>query len=124
MTASSQPSLFDAPRSERRGPYGGRPPAQRTSATSLAAAERMRPHAPTQREIVLLYVRSTGATGATRAEIARAACIPINAVCGRVAELLHREDGRLVRTGRRRDGGEVLAAEGRTFDHRNFERCK
>ena len=107
-----QPSLFDAP-AKRRAPYGGRAPAQRTSATSLAGAERIRPHAPRQRERVLAFVRTTGATGATRTEIALATGIMINAVCGRVAELLHREDGRLTRTGRRRDGGEVLAAEGR-----------
>ena len=107
-----QPSLFDVP-AQRRAPYGGRAPAQRTSATSLAGAERIQPHAPRQRERVLAFVRTTGAVGATRTEIALATGIAINAVCGRVAELLHREDGRLVRTGRRRDGGEVLAAEGR-----------
>jgi len=108
-----QPSLFYAPATRRRTPYGGHAPAQRTSATSLAGAERIQPHAPRQRERVLAFVRTTGALGATRLEIAAATGITINAVCGRVAELLHREDGRLVRTGRRRNGGEVLAAEGR-----------
>lgn len=114
MSTIQQPSLFDAPRPTRvRAPYGGRPPAQAGSPTSLAGAERIRGYAPTQRERVLEYVRSRGAFGATRLEIAHATGIAINAVCGRAAELLHHEDRRLVRTGRRRDGGEVLAAEGR-----------
>src|SRR5574337_1033049 len=112
MTAA-QGSLFDVPARPRRQPYGGRPPAQASSPTSVAGAERVRPHAPRQRERVLEAVRAAGAWGLTRQEIAHATGIAINAVCGRVAELLHPADARLTRTGRRRAGGEVLAAEGR-----------
>ena len=55
--------------------------------TSRAAAEFIRPHAPSLREQVFQYVASQGFNGATIEEIADALGIKQATVCGRVNEL-------------------------------------
>lgn len=63
-----------------------RPPHNVTS-TSIAAADFIAPHAPTQRQRVLDFIRSRGKGGATIAEIAEALSMRTASVCARVMEL-------------------------------------
>ena len=57
-------TLFDDIPPSEDGPYG-RPPSQRHSPTSVAAAEQVEPHAGTLRARVLEEIRRHGADGAT-----------------------------------------------------------
>jgi hypothetical protein len=67
------PSLFDEPpASAGPGPYGGELPAQRHSATSVAAAEAMKPSAAKQRADVLRAITAAGTAGLTDEECQKA----------------------------------------------------
>ena len=87
MTA--QFDLFIAPPRVRRPPY------QRDSETSRAAADHVAPRVGRLQARVLDYLRSRS-DGATLQEIAEATGIKINSVCGRVSELI--DKGLVVRT--------------------------
>lgn len=83
---------------------------QRRSPTSRAAAVRAQGKARSKRELIVEYVWQQGVRGATRDEIARALGMPIQTVCGRVAEELapldakgHAREPRLRMNGERRE---------------------
>lgn len=77
------------------------PPFQRHSATSKAAAEGVRPKAPSYRAGIVGFVKGRGAQGATNEEICEELGIKLQTVCPRVLEL--REMGELVDSGRTRE---------------------
>lgn len=64
-----QRDLFTAASAELAGPSVS---AQRNSATSVAAAEAVKPDAPTLRACVLAFIRSKGTDGATDEEVQNA----------------------------------------------------
>ena len=72
------------------------PPAQRGSATSVAAAQAVRPDANTQRALVLSFLRGCGERGAIREEIGDALGMDSGTVCPRIWELMQRKHGALV----------------------------
>lgn len=88
-------------------------PYQRKSATSRAAAERVRPRVNNHERDVYNAIVAAGARGITRKELAGTigwAEHQQNRITGRVATLLER---RVVReTDERRDGSKVLVATG------------
>ena len=72
------------------------PPAQRSSATSVAAAEAVKPDANAQRALVLSFLRGCGERGAIREEIGAALGMDSGTVCPRIWELMQRKHGALV----------------------------
>jgi hypothetical protein len=64
------------------------PPARHESSTSIAAAEKIKPDANTQRALVLSYLRGRGSTGATREEICTALGMSGDSIRPRVWELM------------------------------------
>ncbi len=94
---AQQIGLFETP-----APY------QRGSKTSKAAAELIKPKAPTKRAIVLAFVKGRSLRGATNNEIAESNGMKLQTVCPRVNELAKRY---LLRdSGRTRDGSTVWVA--------------
>lgn len=88
-------------------------PYQRTSATSKAAAERMRPHASNHEQLVYDAIVAAGVRGITRKELAAQLAFAAgqqNRVTGRVYALI--EKGVVRQTSERRDGSLVLVASG------------
>lgn len=77
-----------------------RPPAQRHSDTSRAAADAIAPKAGTLRAVVLAFIKSQGAFGATDEEISLALDMAGNTVRPRRREL--QQAGLVVDSGRRR----------------------
>lgn len=75
------------PRPARTAYLGGTVPSVRT-ATSEAAAARVEPKRPSQRQRVLAFVAGRGGAGATRPEIAATTGLSENTVRPRVCELL------------------------------------
>ena len=78
-----------------------RPPFQRASATSKAAAEAVRPKTPSYRAGIVGFVKGRGHQGATNEELCEELGIKLQTVCPRVLEL--REMGELVDSGRTRE---------------------
>ena len=105
--ASRQPStcvrkgvvgdLFPASNGGRLPLFEPRPPFQRSSATSRAAAMEARETAGTVRARVRAWVECRGRWGATREEISLGLDLRIQTVCARVDELLR--EGSVFRTG-------------------------
>jgi DNA-binding transcriptional ArsR family regulator len=54
---------------------------------SIAAAKLIAPHAGTQCERIMAYLRDCGLAGATREELAEGLGMRLASVCGRIAEL-------------------------------------
>ncbi len=97
-------------------PYGGSPPFERGSETSLAAARSMEESAPTLRDRVEEYVKRCGTSGATDDEIEEALGLRHQTASARRRELellgriVKGPAFRLTRSGRR--AGVYLAAGG------------
>ena len=95
------PGLFTEQIQQRYGPAHNR------TATSRAAADRVRPNAATMRAKVLTCVEAAGEPGITRQEIADELGMRLQTVCGRANELLRSGDVYEL-TDRRRDGRKIL----------------
>lgn len=89
-------------------PYRGVAPRVPGSATSEAAAARIEPQRLSKRAVVLAYITSRGADGATRKEIARGTGLSENTVRPRVCELIN--GGAIRALDAEREGCAVLAA--------------
>lgn len=63
-------------------------PPHRGRATQVIAADKVKPAAPSMRARVLAFIGESGASGATRQEIADGLGMLIQTVCGRVSELV------------------------------------
>ncbi len=77
--------------------------------TSKAAAKYIAITSQTKRERIYRLLCELGIEGATNEEMSRALGMPIQTVCGRVAEL--REEKRVVDSGRRRPGASGVNAK-------------
>ena len=86
------------------------PIAHNGTATSIAAAERIRPDAHTMRALVLEAIAAAGYAGLTRDEVAAKLDMNPNTVRPRCVELRRR--GKIIDTDRKRRGcGVMVAAE-------------
>lgn len=91
--------------------FGNAAPAVETVVASPGASVRnrnkvkrdLKPQLSGQRLRVLDYIKSRGLDGATRHEVAIGIGIPLQSVCGRVAELLDKRWPELIETAEKRE---------------------